>query len=196
MTRDNIKCIKYRGLGGLCKLKRWTCMKVRGDYVVSTSKTDDALRLISTASFDIWPQNRWGPSNFQSVFLQRLQFHEISRLVEWDLQKTVRLRIFPRCFEVCCVLFYKQRCRASHAKIWKQQEILEHCTQYRRRFGKSTEPIDFHSILSLVEDKPTIDTAAWKRRQRKDLCSSQVPRKDRSRSRSRRSRSERRSWAA
>ena len=34
-------------------------MKVTGGYVVSTSKTDDALRLISTASFDIWPQNQW-----------------------------------------------------------------------------------------------------------------------------------------
>ena len=58
-------------------------------------------------------------------------FTKFRGLLNGICRKQYGCAFFPRCFEVCCVLFYKQRCRASHAKIWKQQEILEHCTQYR-----------------------------------------------------------------
>ena len=44
-----------------------------GLYVVSTSTADDFLRLISRTSFDIWPQNQWVQSNFQSFSLLRPQ---------------------------------------------------------------------------------------------------------------------------
>ena len=78
----------------MVSVKHWKCMKVRGDYVVSTSKTDDALRLISTASFDIWPQNQWVQSNFQSFSLPRLQPHKISMLWKQDC-----CAFFSRCLE-------------------------------------------------------------------------------------------------
>ena len=64
-------------------------MRARGDYVVSTSKADDFLRLIFTASFDIWPQNQWVQSNFQSFSVLRLQTIANSRT--FDALKTGQL---------------------------------------------------------------------------------------------------------
>ena len=89
----------------MVSVNHWKCMKVRGDYVVSTSKADDFLRLISTASFDIWPQNQWAQSNFQSFSLLRPQTIANSR--NFDALKTGQLHtaanFFSRCFEVCCI---------------------------------------------------------------------------------------------
>ena len=107
-------------------------MKVRGDYVVSTSKTDDALRLISTASFDIWPQNRWGPSNFQSFSLQRLQFHELSRLVEWDLQKTVpAAHFFHDALKFVAFNFTSKDAEHRMPRFGSNKKYLNICAQYR-----------------------------------------------------------------
>jgi uncharacterized protein with NAD-binding domain and iron-sulfur cluster len=62
----------------MVSIKYWKYIKIRGNYVDSISKIDDILRLISTASFDIWPQNQWVQSNFQSFSLLKLQSHKIS----------------------------------------------------------------------------------------------------------------------
>ena len=66
-----------------------------GLYVVSTSTADDFLRLISRTSFDIWPQNQWVQSNFQSFSLLRPQ--AIGKLTKFRCFKNrnscTRLRI-------------------------------------------------------------------------------------------------------
>ena len=77
-------------------VKHWKCMKVRGTMLFQPQKIDDALRLISTASFDVWPQNQWVQSNFPSFSLPRLQSHETSRLWKQGEGPQKRCRYFVR----------------------------------------------------------------------------------------------------
>jgi hypothetical protein len=89
----------------MVSIKYWKYIKIRGNYVDSISKIDDILRLISTASFDIWPRNQWVQGNFQSFSLLRLQ--TIANLRNFDALKIGQLdtaaNFFSRCFEICCI---------------------------------------------------------------------------------------------
>ena len=128
----------------MVSVNHWKCMKVRGDYVVSTSKADNFLRLISTLSFDIWPQNQWVQSNFQSFSFIRLQTIANSR--NFDALKTGQ-----------------HGCEFLFAMLWSLLHLIfEGKVQNRLEATRSiwtplcSEPVrlPFSSILPTRLDKP------------------------------------------